>query len=202
MWVRSRELWKVNSKDHAVTTSTSVQNDDGASCRATPLSGTPLGALRNSMDAQLQVWNPTRVNHSGQGGPYGSNWVEHPALPLLGLLRLSPNPHKWTYTLARHRAHADSDARNPSHPRVGVPPTHDDVVAHITFGIWVHLLPDKRDNSSAGFGPGPQRGLWNHALHAAFPFKPDPLVITIGRPVCTRSGTERRTMNLSSRRTS
>lgn len=40
--VRSRVLWKVRSKDHAVTAPTSTSNECRSS--ATPVSGTPLGA--------------------------------------------------------------------------------------------------------------------------------------------------------------
>ncbi len=132
-------------------------------------------ALRNTIDRQLQAWNPTRSRSTGQ--TYGPNWVENPAPPLLQLLRPVENPRKWTYTSARDRAQKDADARDCTHPRARHAPNHDDVVAHMTFGTWIHLLPRKKDNSVDGFGPGAQRGLWKHALKDAFPHQPDPLVI-------------------------
>ncbi|MDN5822482.1 MAG: Abi family protein [Leucobacter sp.] len=130
-------------------------------------------ALRNALDRQLQVWNQSRPAPAGQA-PYGTNWVERPAAPLGALL--NPTPHKSTYLSARYRAIADSNLRDPSHPRHGAAPNHDDLVAHITFGTWVKLLPSKKD-SQYGFGPNKQRGLWVNALKDAFPHHPDPLVV-------------------------
>lgn len=130
-------------------------------------------ALRNAMDARLQVWNQSRPPLPGQA-PYGANWVERPAKPLDPLL--NPAPNKSTYVSARSRALEDSNLRDPSHPRHGAPPNHDDLVAHITFGTWVKILPNKKD-AQFGFGPSKQRGLWVHALKGAFPHHADPLVI-------------------------
>lgn len=134
--------------------------------------------LRNAIDRQLQIWNQGR-SAPIDTAPYGSNWVEHPARPLQAIL----NPRgrggrapKSTYDSARERAVKDSNLRDPSHPRHGVIPNHDDIVAHITFGTWLKLLPSKRD-AQGRIGPHGQRGLWNNALKHSFPHHADPLVV-------------------------
>lgn len=134
--------------------------------------------VRNAIDRELRAWNRTRPAPAGQR-PYGTNWVERPAKPLQGLL--SPparggRPRHSTYRSAFDRAKKDSDDRDPSHPRCGAIPNHDDVVAHITFGTWVKLLPSKKEKDGR-IGPSAQRGLWDHALRHSFAYKPDPLVI-------------------------
>lgn len=133
--------------------------------------------LRNAIDRELQIWNTSRPTLPGNA-PYGTNWVEHPARPLEGILnpRGRGSQPKSTYDSAFDRARADSNFRDPSHPRHGASPNHDDIVAHITFGTWVKLLPNRRDRQGQ-IGPGPQRGLWNNALRHSFPHQSDPLVI-------------------------
>lgn len=134
--------------------------------------------MRNSIDVQLQAWNPTRPAPTGEA-PYGPNWVERPARPLVGLLnpqgRKGQRP-KSTYQSARERAVKDSNLRDPAHPRHAAVPNHDDIVAHITFGTWVKLLPSKRD-AQGQVGPPAQRGLWENALKSSFSHRPNPLVI-------------------------
>lgn len=134
--------------------------------------------MRNSIDAQLQIWNQARPAAVGTA-LYGTNWVERPARPLEGLLnprgRGGRSP-KSTYESARERAIKDSNLRDPSHPRHAAAPNHDDIVAHITFGTWVKLLPSRRD-SQGRIEPSGQRGLWVNALRHSFPHHPDPLVI-------------------------
>ncbi len=134
--------------------------------------------IRNAIDTQLQIWNQARPAPAGSA-PYGTNWVERPARPLEGLL----NPRgrggrlpKSTYESARERAIKDSNLRDPSHPRYGAAPNHDDIVAHVTFGTWVKLLPSKRD-AQRRIGPSGPRGLWLNALQHSFPHHSDPLVI-------------------------
>lgn len=134
--------------------------------------------MRNSIDGQLQAWNRGRPAPAGSAA-YGTNWVEHPARPLLGVLNprgRGGRPPKSTYESARERAIKDSNLRDPSHPRHGVSPNHDDIVAHITFGTWVKLLPSKRD-AQGRIGPDGQRGLWNNAIKHSFSHHADPLVI-------------------------
>ncbi|MCR3720829.1 MULTISPECIES: hypothetical protein [Prauserella salsuginis group] len=133
--------------------------------------------LRNAIDRELQKWNLARPTPTGEP-PYGTNWIERPAPPLWGVLnkRTRRGQVVSTYATARERAIKDSSHRDPSHPRRHHLPDHDDVVAHTTFATWVRLLPHKREADGRA-GPGPQRGLWTHALRHAFPYKPDPLVI-------------------------
>lgn len=135
-------------------------------------------AMRNSIDAQLRMWNRERPAPAGASA-HGTNWVEHPARPLLGILNprgRGGRPPKSTYESARERAIKDSNLRDPAHPRRGVSPNHDDIVAHITFGTWVKLLPSKRDDQGR-IAPGPQRGLWDNAIKHSFPHHADPLVV-------------------------
>lgn len=134
--------------------------------------------MRNSIDGQLQIWNQARPA-SAESVPYGPNWVEQPARPLEKLLNprgRGGRPSKSTYESARERAIKDSSMRDRSHPRHAVAPNHDDIVAHITFGTWVKLLPTKRDPQGR-ISPSAQRGLWENALRHSFPHHPDPLVI-------------------------
>lgn len=135
--------------------------------------------LRNTIDRQLQTWNQ-EVRSKDDGKPRGKNWVKEPASPLSSILNprgKKGQPRKSTYKSAYQRAVKDSNLRDPSHPRYGIKPNHDDIVAHITFGTWVKLLPSKRDAQTGRIGPGPQRGLWQNALINSFSYHPDPLVI-------------------------
>lgn len=135
-------------------------------------------AVRNSIDQQLQIWNPTRPARSGERS-YGTDWVEQPAAPLYGILNprgRNNRPRKSTFESAKKRARYDSNDRDPSHPRHGAAPNHDDIVAHITFGAWVKLLPSKRMELGL-IGPDQQRALWENALRHSFPHHTDPLVV-------------------------
>ncbi|MCF8570489.1 hypothetical protein L5G32_09440 [Gordonia sp. HY002] len=79
------------------------------------------------------------------------------------------------------------------HPRHGVTINHDDLVAHIMFGTWGQLLPERfrsdrldpqgrpvqdQDNLAA------RRRLWRESLHAGFPnMKNDPRGFNTGNKV-------------------
>ncbi|WP_137726556.1 Swt1 family HEPN domain-containing protein [Prescottella subtropica] len=134
--------------------------------------------LRNTIDAQLRIWNaaqPPRRNVR-----YGGEWVESPAGPLWAILHPQAGGggrRHSTYQDARRRAENDRVARQPDHRRHGHPVDHDDVVAHMTFGTWNKLLPKKDLRDPSGIGPQAQRQLWTDSLHKAFPHHPDPAVI-------------------------
>lgn len=132
--------------------------------------------LRNALDPQLKEWNvrqpPTR------GITYTEEWVKHPSSPLWGILNpkiRGSNRRHSAYETAFGRAEQDRDLRDPAHPRRGIEVTHDDVVAHLTFGTWNALLPKQYPNGK--LGPAPQRVLGEQALRHAFPGHPDPAVV-------------------------
>lgn len=132
--------------------------------------------LRNAIDAQLCKWNCQQS--PARGVLYDQEWVKQPAAPLWAILnpaiRGSRQRHS-TYLTAHRRAEQDKDLRDPTHPRHGLPVTHDDVVAHITFGAWNALLPKRYPNGK--LGPAGQKVLWNNAIEDAFPHHPDAPVI-------------------------
>lgn len=133
--------------------------------------------LRNAIDRRLQLWNSSQPAAQGVSS-YGTNWVETPARPLWAIL----NPpgrggtRHSSYRTALNRANKDKDLRDPTHPRHGIEVTHDDVVAHLTFGTWNSLLPRQRDLRGQ-LQPASQKVLWDNALNLAFPHHPDALVI-------------------------
>lgn len=132
--------------------------------------------LRNAIDRELQKWN--QVQPLSRGGNNSREWVKHPAQPLAGILnpkqRRTGHRHS-TYLTAYSRAEKDKDLRDPTHPRHGIAVTHDDVVAHVTFGTWNALLP--RQGRNGELIPNGQRVLWEQSLHQAFPHHPVPGVI-------------------------
>lgn len=128
--------------------------------------------LRNAIDRELRVWNTTRRDRTGQD--HSSEWVKDPARPLYGLLN---NPKFRTYDSAHTRAVQSAQARSANHPRHGHPVSHDDIVANITFGTWVKLLPKGDPNNPGQNATGPTDGLWQNALKNAFPNKPHGPVI-------------------------
>ncbi|MDV7357683.1 hypothetical protein R4282_32335 [Rhodococcus oxybenzonivorans] len=116
-------------------------------------------ALRNSIDEQLRIWNAGQPRHSPPGGTHGRDWLLDPARPLNSLTRDSRR------TATNHATAADG-TRDAAHPRKGVPVTHDDILAQITFGVWPKLLPTKITTDTSYRA---RRILWQQALHHAFP---------------------------------
>ena len=129
------------------------------------------------MDAQLRSWNAAQPPRSGSQ-PYTAEWIENPAKPLWEVL----NPKQRggnrysAYQTALERATADRNTRLATHARRAAPVTHDDLVAHLTFGTWVGLLP--RRQLSGHLGPAGNVVLWNQALMRAFPNHQNPTVIS------------------------
>ncbi|WP_232761052.1 hypothetical protein [Corynebacterium sp. HMSC034H07] len=94
--------------------------------------------LRNFIDSRFREWNSSPPRN---GSP---NWLEHPEAPLTQLAL--PEGRSRLADLA----HCDSAFS---------PPSHDDYVAGLTFGIWVHLLPKPHAGNK-----NPRVVLWNEAL--------------------------------------
>lgn len=113
--------------------------------------------VRNAMDRQLSTWNASQ-RHNGNTltrewtAPNGTGRMLH---RLIGT----------SIDRAREWARDEANLRDPSHPRCGVAPTHDDVIAQLTFGTWSRLL---RYPHQAGFQQSHQR-IWDQALKLAFP---------------------------------
>lgn len=102
-------------------------------------------------------------------------WIDHRAgLPYLSV----PN----VFTTTRHNLYKAADqsrrARPANHPRHGDAITHDDLVAHVMFGTWANLLPEKFDAGWLDPNGHPvqnqvnlqaRRDLWRNCLHGGFP---------------------------------
>ena len=117
--------------------------------RTMKLSGAALEAihtceivLRNSIDAELRVWNKTKT-----GDP---EWTMRPAPLLRGILDLGETLPKATaaakQALGKRRE-----------------PTHDDIVSQFSLGTWKFLLPTQRHQG--------KQMLWDECLQGAFPLR-------------------------------
>ncbi|WP_185973218.1 hypothetical protein [Aeromicrobium piscarium] len=91
-------------------------------------------ALRNAIDRELRVWNQRQP--PAFDTTYDDAWVENPSRPLWAILNPTQRHggRRSIYQAAFRRALQSRDRRDHGHPRFGAPITHDDVVAHITFG--------------------------------------------------------------------
>lgn len=123
--------------------------------------GTTEVLLRNAMDKQLQLWNN---NESGGS----QSWLLH--MPERPLRSLSAGKRKE----ATERAEKDMTARATSHPRHNIAVTHDDVLAHITFGLWKDLLPNHQPSAGNATENANRERLWDEGLQLAFPNENDP----------------------------
>jgi hypothetical protein len=137
----------------------------------------PLGiaevAVRHAIDTQLSSWSQRHV-----GSP---EWINHlRAIPHLAGPRVFSTTHRKLYKAADQSRRA----RSSNHPRHGEVITHDDLVAHVMFGTWANLLPEKYDSSWTDANGNPvqdlnnlqaRRDLWRSCLQAGFPnVKHDP----------------------------
>ncbi len=113
-------------------------------------------AARNALDLAIADRNET------QGTEYGRAWsLEHHAAPQLYALMKNE-----TKQARRNATHAVA-RRAADHPRHGVVPTHDDVVAQMSFGTWSTLIAGQVQNNAR------QRQFWLDATHNAFPHLAD-----------------------------
>ena len=113
--------------------------------------------LRNTIDAELRAWNASQSQPDGT--PYPPEWLIDPAKPLNTLTASA----RKTATQNAVKARA---ARPASHPRKHAPITHDDILAQLTFGVFVRLLPTS-DSADKTFRA--RQVLWQEALIRAFP---------------------------------
>lgn len=124
----------------------------------------PLGiaevAVRHAIDTRLGEWSD---QHTGS-----REWVNHvAAIPYLSERGVFSTTHRKLYKAADESRRA----RSVSHPRRGNAITHDDLVAHVMFGTWARLLPEKYDsrwvdrNGNPGPGPG-EPASWPRSMAA------------------------------------
>lgn len=111
--------------------------------------------LRNSLDEALRQWNSNQQFSSGNGY-YGPDWLQNPASPLKDII----NPPGQKTMQAR----AEDSLRGLDGTSTKRNPTHDDLVAGLTFGSWRYLLP-----SPIASSPKNDRiRMWNDSLGACF----------------------------------
>ena len=111
--------------------------------------------VRNAMDAALQTWN------NEQTGRTESWLLVDPESPLKSL---SAGKRKSALT----RTVQDFAARDPQHARHGVAICHDDVLAHIMFGLWKDLLPNHQPGAGNALENVNRKRLWDESLRVAF----------------------------------
>lgn len=112
-------------------------------------------SVRNAIDAQLKLWNPSRGSDQADQ-PYPEEWTMNPAPPLRGLVKSAVKQAD------KHAARA-RDNRHPEHHRKAAPITHDDLVAQLSFSLWPKLIPSPEKALSG------TPNLWSAALVDAFP---------------------------------
>jgi hypothetical protein len=131
----------------------------------------PLGiaevTVRHAIDTQLRAWSQ---RHTGS-----AEWLDQLArVPHLSGPRVFSTTHRKLYKAADESRRS----RSSSHPRHGDTITHDDLVAHVMFGTWARLLPEKFNSSWVDPNGNPvqdpanlqaRRDLWRTCLHAGFP---------------------------------
>lgn len=120
-------------------------------------------ALRDTIDQQLREWNTI------QGGTH--EWITRPQVPLSHIVRPTPPPN-WLKSPHRKpgdlhgkwwEAKAQGGMKDPQGNRTNLSPTHDDLVASLTFGTWRHLIP--KPISLGGRSTAPQIDIWNEAIN-------------------------------------
>jgi hypothetical protein len=121
--------------------------------------------VRHVLDTELRKWNTAQGN--------GPEWLSNPAAPLRSILgaRTLGNLRDGANRAAQGRNVTDPDFG--PHPRQGAPVGHDDLVAQLTFGNLVHLLPNDppSQQSRRRFASGHTKHeqLWINATSRAFP---------------------------------
>lgn len=120
-------------------------------------------ALRDTIDQQLRAWN-MQVG----GTP---EWITQPQVPLSHIVRRTP-PSSWTNSPHRRQgdlhgswweAKAKASMKDPLNGHAVKPaPTHDDLVAALTFGSWRHLIP--KPIRLGGRANAPQFDIWDQAI--------------------------------------
>lgn len=113
-------------------------------------------ALRDCIDQQLRIWNQEKIGTK--------DWITKPAVPLSHIVRSTP-PRSWRPTTKRplYKYWWETKARE---RRTKDNPNHDDLVAALSFGTWLQLIP--KPPSLNGQRSGPRVDLWEDALSQGF----------------------------------
>ena len=112
--------------------------------------------LRNSLDQALRSWNSAQTDPTTHAR-YGTDWLQRPASPLRDVINPKGEKEMW---VRAHRSLLGIDGK-PSK----LNPSHDDLIAGLTFGTWRFLLPSPKAKSKKN----DRIRIWNEAL--CFPFK-------------------------------
>lgn len=129
-------------------------------------------AFRSVIDNQLRAWNIRN------GGSYA--WIRRPVGPPLTHIVQSTPDKDWIKRFENNKK-VSWDKNDPEHQpswwweqiaykNLGIsnkeakknPPTHDDLVASMTFGAWKHMIP--KPTTLNGRKNPPQLTLWNDAI--------------------------------------
>lgn len=133
-------------------------------------------ALRNAMDPHIGRFNARQPEVLALGGD-PNRWLLNPAR-LLVKLTTSPSRPRSCGTRGCPLRSSIYVAQDRSLQAVGQvrKPTHDDVLAQTTFGMWGHLLPTSTAKQA---GKGRAR-LWVGYVEKAFPYlEQDPTQLTL-----------------------
>jgi hypothetical protein len=122
--------------------------------------------LRNAVDSSLAVWNALQPS-STSGTNYGADWLDGPAPTLAALAQRARTEARVNATNAKNK-------RPTTHPRKHDPISHDDLLAQLTFGNLVYLLPNPQRPQGArarrsGTGFTKAENIWLHGVHKGFP---------------------------------
>lgn len=125
---RQKTYLKVAQSDHSLAQDLYLWNLETTSAVFQTISFVEV-TMRNVFDKQLRTWNNIGVNGN-------SNWIVQPKPFLAHQVRNSrSNPQSWW----ENKAIANMK------DEYGVPqranPSHDDMVAALTFGTWASLIP-------------------------------------------------------------
>lgn len=127
--------------------------------------------VRNAVDDALRKWNENKEGNS--------SWLISPSQDIRRVLEpragKGPLPGVWRAARRAYAARESSDPDFGLHPRRGAPVGHDDLVAQLTWGNLVHLLPmdpPTPESRAHRLGSGLTRyeHLWIEATQLAFPF--------------------------------
>lgn len=116
--------------------------------------------LRNALDTQLRTWNG-RQRERNSSRRHSVEWTSDPGRPLASLTAKAR-------VEARRAAVRARAGRPATHPRKTAPITHDDIIAQLTFGTFVRLLPTPTQTDPTFRA---REVLWQQAISKAFPHR-------------------------------
>lgn len=132
-----------------------------ASAAVTSSTGMVEVQLRNTIDRALRRWNSLQI-HPTSGDRYHSDWLDNPASPLKDIINPTGQRGRQDPPTLRDRAKASLKGID---GRLSKPnPSHDDLVAGLTFGSWRWILPSPRAASARN----DRVRIWNEALAPCF----------------------------------